>query len=541
MKASYTLKLCVLSLLSFFIACQKESVERTISKETIEKHLAQNITVFGSYAVVKLPVKTGVKVWNPVQVVRGPDDVIYAANHTGEIYSLTDTDGDNLEDHATLYCDVREQGLRSPASIAFNGPDLYVGTAQEVRIYTDNDGDRKADVNRSFLKDIPHSEHPYEWCSGLTFASDGTLYLVLTTDSWNAGASPDPDKWRGSILRISSDGNKVERFATGVRSVASMVFNEHNDLLFIDNEGGGNPTEELNVAVKDHFYGHNPVKFDSPPITPPVYDLKTEVAPAGMEFNPSTNDFGGTAGELFIAFYGPGERWNRGAIGRLQMIKQNDGVYTVKEFPVAKGIAKVSDLTFGSNGDLYVAHVGRTDYWYQPVDSAEGAFYRLIYAPWVKPSPMEVVSESTNSSESTLEMGRDLFARAACSACHSVDGKTELIGPNLKDIGHVYSREELLEEIKSPSLRIKPSMIASRVSLKNGEILLGRIVNSDEKRIRLMVVGNRIVDIPKEEILKEEFSKSSLMYENLLHGMSSEEVDALLSYLISLKDSNERL
>ena len=533
------LPLVALSIL-LLTACRKQAVESDISKELIEKFQDPNVSVYGSFAVVKLPVKTGVKVWNPVQVVRGPDNVIYAANHTGEIYSLSDTNGDHLEDHATLYCDVREQGLRSPASMAFKGNDLYVGTAQEVRIYTDNDGDRKADTSRAFLKDIPHSEHPYEWCSGLTFGPDGGLYLVLTTDSWNAGASPDPEGWRGSILRVSPDGKRVERFATGVRSVAGMAFNEYGDLLFTDNEGGGNPTEELNVGRKGRFYGHNPVKFGNPQITKPIYDLKTEVAPTGMEFSPMINNFAGTGGELFVAFYGPGERWNRGAIARLQITRQNDSIYNIKELPFAKGIAKISDLTFGPNGDLYVSHVGRTDYWYQPVDSAEGAFYRLIYAPWVTPSSTEAVSETISASESTLNLGRDLFARAACSACHSVDGKTELIGPNLKDIGHTYSREELLEEVNSPSLRIKPSMIASKITLKNGETMLGRIVSSDEQRVRLMIIGNRIIDIPKSNIQMEEFSRSSLMYEGLLHGMSDKEIDALLSYLISLKDANDR-
>jgi putative heme-binding domain-containing protein len=363
---------------------------------------------------------------------------------------------------------------------------------------------------------------------------------VLTTDSWNAGASPDPEGWRGSILRVSPDGKSVERFVTGVRSVAGMVFNEHGDLLFTDNEGGGNPTEELNVAWKGHFYGHNPLKFGSPQITKPVYDLKTEVAPTGMEFSPMSNDFGAMGGELFVAFYGPGERWNRGAVARLQITKQNDSVYTIKELPVAKGIPKVSDLTFGPEGDLYVSHVGRTDYWYQPIDSAQGAFYRLIYAPWITPASAEAVSETISASESTLSLGRDLFARAACSACHSIDGKTELIGPNLKDIGHTYSREELLEEINSPSIRIKPSMIASKITLKNGETMLGRIVSSDGQRVRLMIIGNRIIDVPKGDIETEEFSRSSLMYEGLLHGMSDKEINALLSYLVSLKDANVR-
>ena len=86
-----------------------------LSKQILEKYLDRNVTVFGSYAVIKLPVTTGVRIWNPVQIVRGPDNLMYAANHTGEIYSLRDTDGDGLEDHAALFCDVKEQGLRSPA------------------------------------------------------------------------------------------------------------------------------------------------------------------------------------------------------------------------------------------------------------------------------------------------------------------------------------------------------------------------------------------------------------------------------------------
>ena len=523
------------------MACQnpiKDHPQPT--REVIEKYLAQDIRVFGSYAVVKLPISTGVKVWNPVQIVRGPDDVLYAANHTGEIYSLRDTDGDGLEDHAELFCDVKEEGLRAPAGMIFKGQDLYVGTAQEVRIFTDLDGDRKADTSRTFFGNLPHSEHPYEWTSALSFGPDDHLYLVLTTDSWNAGASPDPEGWRGALLRISPDGSTVERYSTGVRSVPGMLFNSYGDLLFLDNQGGGNPTEELNVALKGSFYGHNPAKYDNPSVTAPLYDLRTEVAPGGMAFNPPYNDFDGTAGDLFIAFYGPGERWTRGAIGRLRMHQKPDGSYQVEEYPVATGIPKISDLEFGANGDLYVAHVGKTDYWYQPVDAVDGAFYRLIEAPWIQPAPIDsMANERVLASESVLERGQQLFAERACSACHEVDGKTELLGPNLKDIGRIYSREELLEEIMEPSQRIKPSMTATRISRQNGEVLLGRVVSTDEQSVRLIVIGNRIVDIPHAEIQSEEPVMESLMYTGLLQGLTEEDVDALLSYLMNLYQANE--
>lgn len=132
----------------------------------------------------------------------------------------------------------------------------------------------------------------------------------------------------GVILRVSPDGKKAERIATGIRSVYGLGFNEYGDLFFTDNEGGGNPTEELNKLVINGYYGHNPLKYGADTVTGPVHSLQTEAAPAGIEFNASHNNFGGTAGDLFIAFYGPGEFWTRSGIGRVSIRRQPDGNYT---------------------------------------------------------------------------------------------------------------------------------------------------------------------------------------------------------------------
>ena len=538
MRRTYSI---VIFALFFGVGCDNPSISpQQPVRSIIERYIDQTASVYGSYAVVKLPLEHGVRIWNPAKVLQGPDGVMYGANHTGEIYSLRDTDGDGLEDTAQLFCDVREDGLRAPAGLAFRGRDLYVGTAQEVRIYTDRNGDGRADTSRTFFGLAPHSEHPYEWSSALTFGPDDHLYLVLTTDSWNAGASPDPDGWRGALLRIAPDGSTVERFATGVRSVHGMAFNAHGDLFFADNQGGGNPVEELNLAQRGHFYGHNPGKYGDPPTTEPLHVLRTEVAPAGVAFNPPENGFGGVGGDLFVAFYGPGERWARGAIGRVRLHRHEDGSYQTEEFPVAENLPKLSDLAFGPDGSLYATHVGKSDYWYQPLDEPDGAFYRLFYAPWITPAPIDTTAGRTlAASPGTLEQGRRLFADQACSACHAVDGKTELLGPNLKDIGRIYSREELLEEIRNPSLRIKPSTAATRLVLHDGEVLLGRVISTDTEQVRLMVVGNRIMDVPRADIKTEEPVLESLMWPGLLEGLSQTEVEALLTYVISLHQANE--
>lgn len=139
-------------------------------------------------------------------------------------------------------------------------------------------------------------------------------------------------------------------------------------------------------------------------------------------------------------------------------------------------------------------------------------------------------------SQNSVEAGKQLFAESACLACHPVDGATELLGPNLKDVANRLTREEILEEIVKPSERIKPSMMALRVIKKDGKVLIGRVVNANEDQISLMMVGNHVAEIPRKEIERTEDEKKSLMYDGLLNGLSETETEALLNYIVSLSD-----
>ncbi len=304
-----------------------------------------------------------------------------------------------------------------------------------------------------------------------------------------------------------------------------MDFSPEGELFFADNKGGGNATEELNLLEVGKFYGHNPKKYEGKfeVTVPPVFSVEHELAPSGIELNPLKNGFGGTAGNLFVAFYGPSERWNRGGISRITIQKSNKGIQ-YQELPVAD-IPKLSDLAFGIDGSLYLAQHGISDYWYNPTEVKTGNFYKLIYDSGLEgknPTKREIKAETIL--EASLENGKQLFAFRACSACHGVDGESDLIGPNLKGVGKEFSQAELLEEI----------MIATRITKKDGKVLLGRIVYSDSNQISIMLVGNQIVQVQKSEIERAEEEIKSLMYENLLAELSEDEIDDLLNYISSL-------
>jgi putative heme-binding domain-containing protein len=315
--------------------------------------------------------------------------------------------------------------------------------------------------------------------------------------------------------------------------VYGISFNEYGDLFFTDNEGGGNPNEELNLLVKNGFYGHNPAKYKHDGIVDPVYVLETEVAPSGILFNEKDNDFGGTGGNLFVAYYGPGERWTRGAISRIEMKRSSDGMYDFKEVPIAE-LSKISDLEFGKDGSLYVSQHGMADYWYNVTYENQGNFYKLVYDPSLAASAKVRKKPAESLSVSSVETGKQLFAESACLACHQVDGVTELLGPNLKDVAKQLSREEILEEIMKPSERIKPSMGAQQITKKDGQVFLGRVISSNQNELEMMLVGNNVVTILRSEIAETVDVKASLMYEGLLTGMSASDQNALLDYIVSL-------
>jgi putative heme-binding domain-containing protein len=495
--------------------------------------------VYGPYRVIRLPITQGVKILNPIKISLGQDGRIYAANQTGEVYVLRDTNGDGLEDEAFLFCDVSRDGLHSPGGFASRGDTVYIGTRQEIRAYRDTDGDGRADTSRTFFKDIPHGAHPYEWTSGLSFGPDGWLYCALATDSWNSGASPDPKGYRGSLLRISPDGQTAERVATGLRSVWGMAFDPHGELFFNDNEGGGNPKEELNRLIRGRYYGHNPKKFPerdaAQPAVPAEFVLENEVAPAGMVFNAPANDFGGTGGDLFVAYYGPGERWSRGGVGRVRITRHDDGTYGYREFPVLD-LPKLADLAFGPNGSLYLAQHGKSDYWYNSTQEKSGAFYKVVYDPTV--TSWSTVKEKPAApvlSANAIEVGADLFAQRACSACHGTMNGPELLGPNLNGIASRLTREEILEEIVEPNKRIKPGLAGVKFTMKNGQIVLGRVVNANDHQFTVQMMGNAVVPVTRSDIASTEQMTKSLMPEKMLNGLTPMEIDNLLSYLGSLR------
>jgi putative heme-binding domain-containing protein len=186
----------------------------------------------------------------------------------------------------------------------------------------------------------------------------------------------------------------------------------------------------------------------------------------------------------------------------------------------------------GSGTDLAVS-------WSTDEDSRPRALpLRRLFVPWARPAGG---SEAAAAARPTPEIaggrweeGKRLFFgdRAACAKCHTIRGEGRAIGPDLSNLVH-RDYESVMKDVARPSAAINPDHLAYTVRRKDGEVLAGVVVSSTAEAIVLGTASGDSVTVPRDRIDRMEPSPLSLMPENLLQGLTAEQVRDLMTFLLT--------
>src|SRR5262249_15572802 len=177
------------------------------------------------------------------------DGKLVALGYNGNVYLLSDTDSDGLEDKVQLFWE-NKTGMRGPIGMLLTpkgyekGQGLFVANKGKVSLIVDTDGDDKADkeiVVAQGWKEIPQAVDAL----GVAMDKAGNLYFGLgTADYANAYLKTKDGKAlfdihsdRGTIQKVSPDFKKRETVCTGIRFPVGLSFNRHGDLFCTDQEG----------------------------------------------------------------------------------------------------------------------------------------------------------------------------------------------------------------------------------------------------------------------------------------------------------------
>ena len=135
-----------------------------------------------------------------------------------------------------------------------------------------------------------------------------------------------------------------------------------------------------------------------------------------------------------------------------------------------------------------------------------------------------------------FENGKNMFAATSCITCHSIHGEGANIGPDLTQLGTRFSPEDMLKSIIDPSAVISDQYNTTTFSLKNGQSVVGRIVNEDKQNY--VISQNPYAPevtrtIPKDEVTGMNLSTVSLMPPGTINSLNPDELKDLLAYLIA--------
>ena len=357
------------------------------------------------------------------------DGKLVAAGYNGQVFLLSDTDGDAVQDRAEFFWD--RETVRAPIGLALTPPGysrgqgVFLPGKGKLALIVDTNADDRADqeiVVASWVE--PSLQHGVD-ALGVAVAADGSIYFGLGcanfTDAYLIDRTTGESRYsttseRGTILRVTPDFSRREIVCTGIRFPVAIAFNELDDLFCTDQEGAtwlsnGNPFDELLHIRQGRHYGfpprhpsHLPNVIDEPS----VYDYTPQhQSTCGLNFNEPVN--GGPAfgpaswdGDALVTGY------SRGKLYRTKLIKTDAG-YVAKNQLVASLNKLAADACVSPQGDLVVAtHSGQPDWGSGP--TGRGKLYRIRYADTNAPQPVLVWAASP--SETRIAFDRPLQAAA---------------------------------------------------------------------------------------------------------------------------------
>jgi len=132
--------------------------------------------------------------------------------------------------------------------------------------------------------------------------------------------------------------------------------------------------------------------------------------------------------------------------------------------------------------------------------------------------------------------GRKLFGAATCASCHRFNGEGGAVGPDLTGSAGRFSVKDLLESIIEPNKVISDQYETTLITLKDGNVVMGRIVNLKGNNLRVntnMLNPGQFTNVNRDKVKKIEPAPISMMPPGLLNTLSEEEVYDLMAYLLS--------
>ncbi|MDP1816215.1 MAG: c-type cytochrome [Leadbetterella sp.] len=133
------------------------------------------------------------------------------------------------------------------------------------------------------------------------------------------------------------------------------------------------------------------------------------------------------------------------------------------------------------------------------------------------------------------ELGKTLFTKQGCIACHSLSTSETIKGPFMGQIGSIMNREQIAESILKPNASISQGFASVLIEAKGDMSYMGFVTEETSTQLTLRDIGGNVSKIKKTDIISRKELETSMMPAGLANALSYEELASLITFLANQK------
>lgn len=150
-------------------------------------------------------------------------------------------------------------------------------------------------------------------------------------------------------------------------------------------------------------------------------------------------------------------------------------------------------------------------------------------------SSIEDVMLAIAEIKGNADLGKAVFLRQGCQACHSTSKSEPLKGPFMGQIGSIMNAEQIAESILKPNASISQGFATVLITTKAQRSFMGFVTAESAQSITLRDIGGGVRTLKTADIVSRKEMENSMMPEGLANSLSFEEFASLVNYLSQQK------
>jgi len=132
-------------------------------------------------------------------------------------------------------------------------------------------------------------------------------------------------------------------------------------------------------------------------------------------------------------------------------------------------------------------------------------------------------------------LGKTLFTKQGCVACHSITKGETMKGPFMGQIGSIMNREQIAESILKPNASISQGFASVVIEAKGDKTYMGFITQESAAKVVMRDITGQLYTIKTSDIISRKELEDSMMPTGLANALSYEEFASLITFLSQQK------